>query len=158
MMSGVTAGAIVAPGAHAAGVDVHETGTRIVADAASPESQGRVPKDKRIYSWNANIDSVRLHVQAVSRDTGRSGAKKRIAPRGAVAANDINLGIRVTNGSRQVCEDVEDMRIIVLHVAGAMVAEEMIQLLLRLRGVFVAMAIDNVNVLAGVGVVEAYAV
>lgn len=83
------------------------------------------------------------------------GAQEVITPFRAVTANDIDFGIGTADGSSEIGKNVEDSRIVVLDVASAVIAEEMIELRLGFRKIDIATTIDHINVLAGVSVIEA---
>lgn len=147
--------AAVAPGANSAGIDVDESRARVVADSSAMQVDSGVTQGQGIDPGNANIDGVRLHVQAVSRYAGGAGAKEFIAPRGTVATNDIDFGVGAAERSGEISENVEDVRIVVFNVAGAVVAQEMVELVFGLRQEGVSAPIDDIKTLAGVRVVEA---
>ena len=144
----------VTPGAHAARIHVHKFGARIISHAASSQGQRRIAQSQRIDSGNANVNRMRLHVLAVFRHACRPRAKEFVAPRRAVAANNIDLRVRMAHGRGQVRQNVEHMRIVMLHVAGTMVAQKMIQLRFRSRQILIAAPVNNVNALAGVRMVK----
>jgi hypothetical protein len=54
---------------------------------------------------------------------------KFIAPGRAIAADDIDFRVWKANGSGKIGTQVEDTRIVMLHLAGAMIAKEMVELL-----------------------------
>jgi hypothetical protein len=94
-------------------------------------------------------------VQAISSYTRGAGAEEFIAPRGAIATDDVDLGVGAAEGSGQIRKNVEDMRIVVLDLTSAVVAQEMVELIFGLREEVISAAIDNIDALAGVCVVEA---
>ena len=147
--------AAVAPDADPAGVNMDEAGTRVVADSSAMQGDRGVTQCQRINTGNANVDGVSLHMQAVAGYAGRAGAKEFIAPRGAVAADDVNFGVGAAEGSGKIRKNVEDMRIVVLDVTSAVIAQEMVELIFGLREEIISAAIDNIDALAGVRVVEA---
>jgi len=98
---------------------------------------------------------VRLHVQAVLRYAGGAGAEEFIAPRGTVATDDIDFGVRAAERSGEIRKNVEDLRIVVFNLARAVVAQEMVELVFGLRQEGVSAPIDDIKTLAGVRVVEA---
>jgi hypothetical protein len=55
-------------------------------------------------------------------------AKILIAFWGSIPADDVNLGVRTTDGLGGVGQNVENPWIIVMHLSGAVVAEKMVQL------------------------------
>ena len=152
---GSGSGAAVAPRANPAGVHVHESGTGVIADAASGESECRVAQSESVDTGNANVDGVRLHVQTVLGNSGGTRAEKCIAPGGAVTADDVDFGVGMADGGSEVRQDVEEARIVVLDFAGAVVAEEMVELSLGVREVQVSPAVNDVDPFSGVGVIKA---
>lgn len=147
-------GAAIAPVTDAACIHMHESGARIVTDSASAERESRIAQRERLHARYADIDRMRLHVQTVFSNAGRMGAKERIAPGRTVATDDVNLRAGMSDCSGEIGKKIEDTRIVVLHFSRAVIAEKVIQLLFRRGNVFVAAAIDDINALAGVSVVE----
>ena len=72
----------------------------------------------------------------------------------AIAANDIDFGVGTTDGLGGVGENVEKPWIEVVHLSSAMVAEKMIELRQSLGNVALAVAVDDIQVFAGMRVVE----
>jgi len=113
-----------------------------------------VTQCQRINTGNANVDGVSLHMQAVAGYAGRAGAKEFIAPRGAVAADDVNFGVGAAEGSGEIGENVEDAGVVMLDVAGSVVPEEMVELFFGFGKIVVAATINDVNTFACVRVIE----
>lgn len=86
------------------------------------------------------------------------GAQVFVAPRRSVTANHINLGSGVAQGGDKVVEQIEDARIVRLHIAGAVVPQIMIELCEGLGIVGVAVTIDDIETFSGVGVKEMQAI
>lgn len=149
--------AAVTPGAHAACVYVDETGPWIVAHTAAAEPQCGIPQRESINAGDANIDGVCLHVQAAPGDTRRAGAKELVAPGSPVTADNLNFRSGMTDGRRQVRQDVECARVVVLYFSCAVIAKEIIKLLFGFRKEGVAAPVDDVNALACVRVIQAEA-
>jgi hypothetical protein len=133
---------------------VDETGPWIVAHTASREPQSGIPQGQGINPGDPNIDGVCLHVQAAPSDTRRAGAKKLVAPGSSVAADNLNLGRGMAEGRRQIGQDVENARIVVLYLSRAMIAKEMVELLFRFGKEGIAAPVHDVDVLTCVGMVE----
>jgi len=133
---------------------VDETGPWIVAHTASAEPQCGIPQRESINPGDTNIDGVCLHVQAAPGDTRRAGAKEFVAPGSSVAADNLNLCRGMTEGRRQIGQNVENARIVVLYLSRAMIAKEMVELLLRFGKESIAAPVDDVDVLTCVGMVE----
>ena len=147
--------AAIAPGAHPAGIDMHEARAGIIAYTATAKREGGIAQVKSVNSRDADIDGVRLHVKTILRDAGRMGTEEFIAPRGAKATDDLNFGVWMTHGTCEIGKNVEDAGIVMLHLAGAVVAKEMVELSFRFRKIEIAAAIDDINAFAGMSVVEA---
>jgi hypothetical protein len=62
-----------------------------------------------------------------------AGTQEFVAPWGAVAADHIDLAAGILQGRRQVVEQVKQVRIKVMHFAGTMVAEIMVEFGQRFR-------------------------
>ena len=114
-----------------------------------------VAQGKCIDARNANVDGVRLHVQAVSGYTGRASAQELVAPGAAIATDDVDFRAETAERSGKIGEDVENVGIVVHDGAGAVVPQEMVKSLFSLRQKGVATAIDDINPLAGVRMIEA---
>src|SRR3974390_2686549 len=97
---------------------------RIIAHTAAAERQRRIPKSEGIDPWDADIDGLRLHVEASSCYAVGMRAQELVAPRCSITANDLNLCSGMPHGCVQIGKDVKDARIVVLHLSGAMIAEE----------------------------------
>jgi hypothetical protein len=133
---------------------VNEAGARVVAHTSAAESKRGIAKSECVYPGDADIDGVRLHVQAVLGDAGRARAKEFVAPGTAIAADNIDFSVGMADGSGEIREDVKDVRIVMLDFASAMVAKEMIELRFGFRKKEIAPTIDDINVLSSVGVIE----
>jgi len=105
---------------------MNESRAGVITYTSTTERQRRIAQRQRIDSRNANINGVSLHVLAVLRHPGRTGAKELIAPRGPVPANDLDLHARMPNRRGHIGKNIEHSRIIVFDVACTMIAQEMI--------------------------------
>lgn len=144
----------VTPSPNAAGVNVNESRPRVVADSASLQMQCGVPQHQRIHAGNADVDRMRLHVETIFGYTRRTRAKKLITPGGPVSTNNVDLRAGMPNGRGQIGKDVKDVRIVMLHFAGAMIPKKMIKLIFGFRKILVASAIHDVDALASMRMVE----
>lgn len=133
---------------------MNEGRARIITHSAASEGQRRIAKSESVDARNTDVDGVSLHVLAVLRYPRRAGAQEFITPRSTVSTDNVDLRVGMTNGGGQIGEKVENVRIVVLYVAGAMIAQEMIELSFRLRQILVAATVDNVNMLTGVRVIQ----
>src|SRR5580765_6121239 len=97
-------------------------------------------------------------MQAVDGHAMSMGAQELIAPRRAVAADDINLEIRIPEFGREVVQQVEHPRIIFMNLAGAVVAQIMVQLRQRFWIIAGAVTVNDIQTLASVSVKKMQAV
>ena len=86
------------------------------------------------------------------------GAQELVAPRRAVAADDINLEIGIPEFGREVVQQVEHPRIIFMNLAGAVVAQIVVQLRQRFWIIAGAVTVDDIQTLASVSVKKMQAV
>src|SRR6202034_3327294 len=77
-----------------------------------------------------------------------------IAPRSTVAAHDVDLAVGVSQLDQQIVKKIELLHVIVLYIAGAVVAKKMIQLRDRLGKVLISDAVDHIDMFTGMKVVE----
>jgi hypothetical protein len=132
-----------------------EAGAGIITHATAAERESGIAQRPGIDSRDANIDRVRLHMQAVFCDARGARAEEFIAPGGTVAADDIDFPARMTDGGREIGKNVEDAMIVVLDVTGAMIAKEMVELFFGLGKIEIAAAVNDVDAFAGVRMIEA---
>jgi hypothetical protein len=97
-------------------------------------------------------------MQAVLCNSVAVGTKPLIAPGRPVTADYVDFGVGTTQSGRQIVEQIEDARIVLMNIASAVIAKKVVELRKSRRIVAVAVAIDDVQVLAGVGVEEMKAV
>jgi len=114
-----------------------------------------VAQGQCIDARDANVDGVRLRVQAVSGYTGRASAEELVAPRAAIATDDVDFRAGTAERSGKIGEDVENVGIVMFDGASAVVPQEMVESLFSLRQKSVATAIGDINPLARVRMVEA---
>src|SRR5246127_1420243 len=110
---------------------MNESRAGVITYPSTTQRQRGIAQRQRIDPWNANINSMGLHVLAVFRHPGRTGAKKFIAPRGPEPANDLDLRARMPDRRSRIGKNVEDPWIVVLDVTGAMIAQKMVELIFR---------------------------
>ena len=134
---------------------MNEIGRRIIPHTSSRHSESNVAKIGGFEPGHPDIDGLGLHVQAVLGDAAGVRAKKLIAPWRSVSTDDVNLGIRAPSRGDQVREQIEQMRIVMMHVAGAVVAKEMIQPRERLGKVIRAAPVNDIQAFLGMGVIKA---
>jgi hypothetical protein len=134
---------------------MHESRARVITYSSATQRQRGIAQRQSIDSGNANINGVSLQVLAVFGHPGRAGAKKFIAPRSPVPANDVDFGARMPDRRSHIGKNVEDPWIVVLDVPGAMIAQEVVKLFFSFRKVNIAATVHNVKVLARMGVIKA---
>ena len=156
----VFAAAAEGPFADRAYVDVDELADGVVAYAAGLQAEGDVPELAGGDAGDADVDGLGQGVLRVLGDAGvgAAGAEVFIAFRRAVAADDVDHSVGATETGEQVVEQVELAGVVVALVVGAVVAEEVVELVHRGGQVGVADAVDDVEAFAGVQVVELEAV
>jgi len=112
------------------------------------------------HARKADINRFRLHVQTVLGDSGVRAARpqKLIRTWRSISADDIDLSRGTTEGSGQIVQQVKYARIVVVHIASAIIAQVLVETVERLRQIRVAAAVYDVEPLVGMGVVEPQAV
>jgi hypothetical protein len=93
-------------------------------------------------------------MKAVLRHADRVGPEILVALRRSKSANDVNLGVRAANGSGGIRDNIENPWIVMMHFSGAVIAQELIELRQSFGNIGIAMAIDDIQMLAGVSMVE----
>ena len=155
LIAGEQAGrAIETPLADTAGIDVDEIRVRVVANAAAMEGESCFAQLERVDARHAQVDGFGLNVEAVLGDAVSVSAKRFVRRRSAIAADDVDLAAGMTDRDRQIVEDIVETGIEMANVAGAMIAEEIIELGERGGNELVATAVNNISPLGGVRVVK----
>src|SRR6266700_1895 len=129
----------------------------IVAYATAMQIQSGFTQLLRAYAGQTNVNGPGLHVQAVLGDRRRTMAKKFIAPGRPVSTDHVDLFVRASNGRGEIVQQVEQPRVKVTNFSGTVVAEKTVKLRDAFRQVLVAFAIGHVDMLIGVGVIQAQA-
>src|SRR5271156_163117 len=142
------------PAADAPDVDVDEVGLGVVSDPAALHGERGIAHLGGGNAGYADVDGLGFHVLAVLGDSVAVLAEVGVAPRGAVSADNVDHAVRVAKAGHQIMEEVELLDVVILHVAGAVVAQEVIELGNGFGQITVADAVDDVDVLAGMQVVE----
>ena len=148
------------PAAHAPHIHVNEVGSAIVAHSSAMQAQRGIPKGGRRNPWQANVDRFCLHVKTVAGHARvrASRTQELVAPGRAVSADHINFTARIVERSGQVVEHVEQARIEMVYLSRAMVAEIMVEFIERMRQIGIAAAVNDIETLAGMGVIKVKAV
>ena len=82
-------------------------------------------------------------------------AKIVIAPRSAIAANDIDFAVEMSQFGQQIMQQVEFPDIIVLFVTGAVITKKMIQRRHTFRKILIAYPVNDIQVFSCMEVIEA---
>jgi hypothetical protein len=82
-------------------------------------------------------------------------AQEFVAPGRTVAANHIDFTSGVAERRGQVVEKVEEVRIEMTHISGTVIAQKVVELAQRFGDVLITAAIDDIQPLARVSVIEA---
>src|SRR5271154_2385996 len=106
---------------------MNEIGVRIVAHAAAMQGESRSTKCKRVHAGHAQVDRLRVNVQAVLRTSGGMSAKRFVRSWSAVTANDVNLGSRMPDRRGEIREDIVKPRVEVANVVRLVIAQEIIE-------------------------------
>jgi hypothetical protein len=81
-----------------------------------PHSCGRNP-------GYPNVDGHGLHMETVASDTVSMSAEEFVAPRSAIATEEVDLKVRIPECGSQVVEQVEHLRVALVNCAGPVVAQ-----------------------------------
>ena len=128
----------------------------IEPDSACMQGKRCISQRDRADTRNADVNRLGEHVLAVFGYTRfrASGAEEVVAPRRAVAADDVDHAVRPAERGHQRMEHVEFLRIVAADVLGAVIAQEVVQLIQRARKVGVADAVYDVDIFTRVQVVH----
>ena len=78
-----------------------------------------------------------------------------VAPRSAIAAHNVDFAIGVSQLNQQIVKKIKLLHVIVLYIAGAVVAKKMVQLCDAIGKILIAYAVNDIDMFAGMKVVEA---
>jgi hypothetical protein len=93
-------------------------------------------------------------METVASDTVPVSAEEFIAPRRAIAANDVDLEAGIPECRCQVVEQIEDSRVVLVNCAGPVVAQIMVEANQGILIVAFAITVDDVGALSRMGVEE----
>lgn len=88
-------------------------------------------------------------METVASDTVSMSAEEFVAPRRAIATKDVDLKVRIPECGRQVVEQVEHSRVVLVNCAGAVIAQIMVEANAGILIVSFAIAVDDVEALSG---------
>ncbi len=137
-----------------ANIDMHEPVLGIVAHASIVQSQRGVAQGKRRDAGNANVDGVSQNVHTMLGNAAGGVVQKRVRPRRAVSADDVDRSSRVADGLVEMIEQIEKTRVHIVILMNAPVPKKTIQSRFGGRQVMVALTVDDVEAPARVQVVE----
>jgi hypothetical protein len=87
-------------------------------------------------------------METVASDTVSMSAEEFIAPRRAIATEDVDLKVRIPECGSQIVEQVEHSRIVIVNCASAVVAQITVEARVGIPIVSFAIAVDDVEVLS----------
>jgi len=140
--------------ANAAYVYVNKIRLRVIAHSTTAQSQRRITNFRARYSWNANIDGLRFHVLAMLGNPVPMLPQVVVAPRGAVPADYVDFAVGVSQLDHKIVQQIEFLEVILLHVAGAVVTQKMVQLRDTVRQVLITDPINHIDMFGGMQVIE----
>jgi len=148
------------PTPNSAHVHVDEVGSTVVADPTAMQFNCGIAQLRSRHARYADINCFRLHVQAVSGDTGvyAPRAQKLVGARSAVPAHDINLRVGNTQRAGQLVQQVEHTWIILTDVTRTVVPQVTIEPIEGFWEINVTTAIHDIESFIGMRVVEAQTV
>jgi len=142
------------PAANGPEIHVDKLRLRIVADTAAVQIERGVAQTSGGNARHANVDGLAQHVLAVLGDADSGAAKKFVAPRRAVAADNVDFSAGMADGGGQITEQIEKARIEINDITGAMIPQEMIEAIDRVGKIGIALAIDDIDALIRVQMKE----
>jgi hypothetical protein len=77
-----------------------------------------------------------------------------VACRRSISADDVNLGVRSADRSGSIQHNIENPRIVVVHLSGAVIPQEMVELRQSFGNIGIAMAIHDIQMLSRMSVKE----
>lgn len=95
-----------------------------------------------------DINCHRLHVEAVKSHAVSVSAEVFIAPGSAIAADYIDFEIRIAERGSEIVQQIEYPRIVRAYIAGAMIAQIVVQAVKGFLIISMAIAVDDIEPLA----------
>ena len=130
----------------------------IIAHAAAVKGKSDIAQMSRFDARYSEIDGLRLDVEATLGNPFAMGAKKLIAPRCAVCANDVDFSARTARGHREFLQDVIELGVEMMNLSGAMISEEIVELRNSVWNVLVPSTVHDVKPLARMRVIQTEAI
>ncbi len=95
-----------------------------------------------------------FHVLAMLSDTMAMLSQVVVAPRSTIAAHNVDFAIGVSQLDQQIVKKIKLLHVIVFSIAGAVVAEKMVQFRDALGKILIAYAVDHIDMFTGMKVIE----
>ena len=133
---------------------MYEVGLRVIPYASPAHQERRIADLCAWHSGYPDVDSLGFHMLAMLGNAMAMLAQVIVAPRSAVAAHNINLPIGVSQLDQQIVKKIKLLHVIVLHIAGAVVAKEMVQLCDAIGKIPVPYAVNDIDTFTRMKVVE----
>ena len=86
------------------------------------QRKGGIPHSCGRNAGNPNVDGHGSHVETVASDTVSMSAEEFVAPRCAIATEDVDLKVRISECDGQVVQQIEHSRVVLGNCAGPVVA------------------------------------
>lgn len=133
---------------------MHELFPRVIANATPMKVQRGISQSGRADSGQPDVNGHGLHVQAVLGYSRRAASQKLIAPWRSIAADNVNFFIWPSGGSNQIVKQIENPGIVGMDFTRSMITQKVFQLL-ECHGIIgVSMAINNIQPLVRVRVIQ----
>jgi hypothetical protein len=81
-----------------------------------------------------------------------------VAPRSTVTAHNVDFAIWVSQLDQQIVKKIKLLHVIIFYIAGAVIAEKMVQLRDAIRKILIAYTVRHVDTFTGMKMVEMQAV
>jgi hypothetical protein len=137
---------------------MYEIGSGIIPDAPTMEAESGVANFGYGYARHSNINCHPLHVQAAPGDTVPVGPEVLVRAWGAIAAHHDNLSVRTPIRDQEIMQEIEQMRIIFVHLACAIVTQVFVDANQGRGIIAIAMAVHNVKAFSRMNVEEMQAI
>lgn len=137
---------------------MHEIGSGIIPDAPTMEVESSIANFGYRYARHSNINCHPLHMQAAPGDTVPVGPEVLVRAWGAIAAHHDNLSVRTPIRHQEIMQEIEQMRIIFVHLACAIVTQVFVDAS-QCRGIIaISMAVHDVKAFSRMNVEEVQAI
>lgn len=141
------------PEADAAGIDVNESGARVVADSAGLLRQRGAAKLREAPSRHGNIDRLAFEMEAVEGDALAAGMEHRIGQGRAVSGNHLER-LGGAQSMLDVHQQIKERGIDRLYFVGAEIAQDIVDAIELAGNVVTVLPVSGAQTFAGVQTVE----